>query len=132
MAANIVLDACAVIAMLTSEPGGDVVEMMIADHRGRAFMHSINVFEVAYKLMKKNYPLKTAWAMSRPFGVAPIRNCDPSPLTYRASDIKTQYQHLSLGDCFALALAESLNAEFITSDGGFRDCETTAAIAFFR
>jgi uncharacterized protein with PIN domain len=48
-----VLDACAIIALLQDEPGGDVLADILSDPGNRCQVHAINACEVYYDLYRR-------------------------------------------------------------------------------
>ena len=111
----IVLDACALIAFTTSEPGAEVVGAYIAEP-GRCRMHAINVAEVLYDAMRRD----TSATLARltldlgGLGVSVDWTLD-DPLVGRAAEIKATWRRVSLADCFAVALAERLRGSLVTT-----------------
>jgi PIN domain nuclease of toxin-antitoxin system len=49
-----------------------------------------------------------------------------------AVKLKRANPHLSLGDCFCLALAEDADGSALTSDRGFATAKTSANVVLFR
>lgn len=49
-------------------------------------------------------------------------------VTEQAARLKLLYNHLSLGDCYLLAMAISLDSSVLTTDGGLRDCDEVRVI----
>ena len=128
MSGPVVLDACALIALALDEKGSDVV---LEHMRCTAYIHAINAFEVAVKLMGKTISEEDAWSAAAFGGVQCIDDVG-YPLRRRAARLKSVNTHLSLGDCFCLALAEELYGSVVTSDGGFSTAKTTAQVIRFR
>ena len=128
----LVLDACAVLAVLKNERGAAAVQGHLQTAFGQTYMHVINVFEVAYHLVGQGMQAEWAWKAAQPKGAKLIDDCGPSALAFRALQIKTQYRHLSLGDSFALSLAETIDADLLTADSGFRNVSSDTGILFFR
>ncbi len=125
----VILDASALLAIALGEPGaGNVVRQMIP---GETYIHAINAFEVASKLMAKTVPEDDAWSAAAFGGVMTIDEAGP-PINRRAARLKRDNPHLSLGDCFCLALAEDMHGCVITSDNGFAVAKTSARISMFR
>ncbi|MDR2392486.1 MAG: hypothetical protein LBE84_12525 [Planctomycetota bacterium] len=91
----LVLDACAVLAILKNERGADAIREHLQAALGQTYMHVINVFEAAYHLAGQGMRTEWAWKAAHPQGVKLIDDCGPSSLAFRALRIKTQYRHLS-------------------------------------
>ncbi len=124
-----ILDASALLAIALDEPGAaDVVRHMIP---GKTYIHAVNAFEVAAKLMAKAVSEADAWSAATFGGVITIDEAG-IPINRRAARLKHANPHLSLGDCFCLALAEDMRGCAITSDGGFAIAETSARVVMFR
>lgn len=125
----VILDASALLAIALDERGAeDVVRYMTA---GQTYIHAVNAFEVATKLMAKTVTEEDAWMAVAFSGVVTIDDAG-SPINRRAAKLKNGNQHLSLGDCFCLALAEDMKGRVITSDGGFAIAQTSAEVVMFR
>jgi ribonuclease VapC len=109
---TIVLDASALIAWLTGEPGAERVEAVLSD----TAMTTVNLAEVTGFLVKRGgteddlrqilTPIPVAWI---PFDV---------DLAYRAGLLlpPTRAAGLSLGDRACLALAQRLGVPAMTAD----------------
>lgn len=125
----VILDASALLAIALDEPGaGEVVRHMAS---GETYIHAVNAFEVAAKLMTKALTEEDAWSATAFGGVMTIDEAG-NPINRRAARLKYANQHLSLGDCFCLALAEDMKGSVITSDGGFSIADTSANVILFR
>jgi PIN domain nuclease of toxin-antitoxin system len=124
-----ILDACALLAIALDEPGaGDVVRHMVP---GETYTHAVNAFEVAAKLMAKTVTEDDAWSAAAFGGVITIDEAG-GPINRCAARLKYANRHLSLGDCFCLALAEDMKGSVITCDGGFAIAKTSAKVVMFR
>lgn len=131
MSTPIILDASALLAIALREPGDDVVVKFIDSAVGNCFIHAINAFEVAYKLMAKDVTEAEAWDAAA-FGGAVKVDDAGDYVGKRAARLKIANPSLSLGDCFCIALAEDLEGRVLTSDGGFDKAKTTAEIVMIR
>ena len=109
-----VLDASAVLALLRSEPGADIVERALA--KDVCAISAVNVAEVATKLFDEGMPSHATESMLDSLGVD-IRPFDyESALASAALRASTRARGLSLGDRACLALAQSLDLPVITAD----------------
>jgi PIN domain nuclease of toxin-antitoxin system len=127
-----VIDASAVIAEIKDEPGAEMIRnCMMTPPEGGFFMHAINVCEVAYHLIKSGLHESIAYELAIPDGVAIVDDIRPA-LWKRAASLKARYKNLALGDCIAIALAESLNADVLTGDRDFQNVDTEVAVKLFR
>jgi PIN domain nuclease of toxin-antitoxin system len=110
-----VLDACALLAFLKKEEGGDVVKNII-DEENEILLHAVNLLEVHYDMVrtlgedKANNVLNGI--MKLPIKI--ISNTDLA-LIKAASYFKVNYR-VSLGDSFVLASAKLNSASVVTSD----------------
>lgn len=126
----VILDASALLAIALDEPGAeDVIHHMTTSDE--TYIHAINSFEVATKLMAKTITEDDAWNAAAFGGVVTIDDAG-SAINRRAARLKHANRHLSLGDCFCLALAEDMKGPAITSDGGFAIAKTSAQVVLFR
>lgn len=108
---TVVLDASAVLAFITGEPGADVVEdAMSADARCGA----ANWSEVAQKVRQagRDWTLVVSLLNSYNITVEPVTAADGE----RAAERWESTSGLSLGDRLCLALADRLQAEALTAD----------------
>jgi len=124
-----VLDAHAVLALLTGEPGGrEVKEMIGRSHPGApCLMTVVNWGEVYYKLIRSEGAKVADRTMDR-LGAQPIRLVDVDlPLVRQAAAFKAA-GGLSYADCFAAALARREHAELVTGDREFKAVENEIRI----
>jgi len=110
-----ILDACALLAFLKKEKGGDVVKDII-DGESDVLLHAVNLLEVHYDMVRT---LGNDKANSILDGIIklPIKiiyGMDLS-LIKAAGYFKTNYK-ISLGDSFVLASAKLNSANVVTSD----------------
>lgn len=128
----LVIDTSAIIAEIKGEPGAETVKQLMATPpEGGFFMHAVNVCEVAYHLLKFGLIESIAYELATPNGVTIIDDIRPA-LWKRAARLKAQYKNLALGDCMAIALAESLDADILTGDRDFQKVDTAIDIKVFR
>lgn len=129
---SLVLDTSAIIAEIKGEPGAETVRQIMAmPPEGGFFMQSINVCEVAYHLIKFGLIESIAYELAIPGGVTIIDDLRPV-LWKRAASLKARHRNLALGDCIAIALAESLDADVLTGDRDFQNADTDVQITVFR
>ena len=107
-----VLDASALLALLNSEPGSEVVAAMLPE----AIMSSVNFSEVVAKLADEGRPELEIRSYLDALGLLIVEF--DTELAYRAGLLRplTRATGLSLGDRACLALAESMNVPVVTSD----------------
>lgn len=112
-----VMDANALIAYLSGEAGGDVVESFLMDTENICFAHAVNLCEVYYEYARSGGPDKAAKVIADLIGTGLITREDmDQELWQQAGDYKAEYRRISLADCFCASLADRLNAEVVTSD----------------
>lgn len=111
-----ILDACALIAYLRAEKGGEKVKLLLKNPQNEILMHAINLGEVYYDSIRgsgsegadeiladiKKLPLKIVW------------NLDYN-LIKRAGQFKTSHR-ISYADAFVLALADQVSGTIISTD----------------
>jgi len=117
-----VFDAFALLAMFKAEPGGPRVRELIQEAiRGEVTltMATVNLGEVFYKTVRQSglERAKAVLAAARqlPIEIAPV----DQDLALAAAEIKGLHR-ISYADCIAAALAQRLDATFVTGDDGFR------------
>ncbi len=128
---SIILDASALLAIALREPGGEVVLGEMRSAPGGVLVHTVNVFEVAYKLMMRGIPESAAWEAAT-FNSVEVVDETGVGMTKRAVRVKLSNLSLSMGDCYCIALAESTEGRVLTSDKGFSRAKTTAEVVLFR
>ena len=110
--ADAVLDASAVLAFLTSEPGSDIVQKAMT----RSLISAVNVAEIVAKLIDRGVPPGTASTLvaSLPFEIVSL----DAALGFRVGTLRdaTRTIGLSLGDRACLALAEREGLPALTAD----------------
>ena len=131
IAPPLILDASALLAIAKGEIGDRNVLDSIRQSTGNIFIHAVNAFEVAYKLMLWGFPEDAAWEFCNVSGAVKIDDAGDF-VGRRAARIKIAAPHLSLGDCFCLALAEDMQGRVLTSDSGFAKAQSAAEIIVFR
>ena len=111
-----VLDACAMIAYLNGEVGGDVVDRILRDSRNSCYAHSLNLCEVYYDALRASDE-KTADEAIRDLlqaGIVERAEMD-SAIWKEAGKIKSRGR-ISIADAFCAALARRVGGEAVTSD----------------
>ena len=114
---NYALDASAMIAFLAAEPGGALVEDLLADPDNRCFAHALNLCEVYYDACRRIGPSNAAELVAD-LADSGLRFRSDMNLDFwqRAGRLKADVRRVSLADCFGLVLAATLDAEFVTAD----------------
>ena len=118
-----VLDASAVLAFLSGEPGADVVEEALA---GRTVCSSVNWSEVAQKIRAGGGDWSVAAALLASYGLTPL---DATAQDGEAAAALWQRgSGLSLADRFCLALANRLDVVALTADSAWGTSERVRQI----
>ena len=117
-----VLDTFAWMAYARAEPGGETVRELVRQaEAGQVELHmtAVNVAEAFYGTWRRAGPRMARRVVDDLplLGVA-IHDADLA-LSLRAGALKAQYP-LALGDCYAAALAQQLDATLVTGDPEFR------------
>lgn len=128
-----ILDTSAIMAFFLAEKGGDAVKKLLIESRGQCCIHSANWIEVYYKMHEKA-GLKAAKTAIEQMSRVGISTTDISGQEFllRVAEIKIAYSHLSLGDCYAVALSEWLNGTVVTSDKQFMAAKTITQVKLIR
>jgi predicted nucleic acid-binding protein len=112
-----VMDASALIAYLRGEQGAEIVESVLMDRNNECTAHAINLCEVFYEFMRAENEETALNAIADLSSVGlVIRNDMDFPFWQTAARIKAKYRRVSLADCLAIALADRLGCEIVTSD----------------
>lgn len=131
-----VLDACAMIAFLRGERGADGVAALLSNPEHTCYAHAVNLCEVFYDFVRAS-DLRTARSALRDLSrVGVISRRDMGRRFWQqVGELKGTIRRVSLADCFAIALAQSLNAPVVTSDHGEFDAlvaRKTCRVVFIR
>lgn len=123
--ADVVLDASAVLAVIFDEPGGD----RVADHLPGAQVSTVNIAEVATRLLALEMPRDTVETVIETLQLT-IQPFDygQALMTAQLRSV-TRAAGLSLGDRACLALAKTRQTEALTSDRIWRDIADSAGVA---
>lgn len=131
MTIPLVLDSSALLAVSFQEIGAAFVLDCIRDAGSENYIHGINACEVAYNLIRRGFSPSTAWKLSPPVGVHQIDDI-AGAVGERAVFLKASHPFLSLGDCFAISLAEQLDGCVLTGDRRFSEANTAAEVRLIR
>jgi ribonuclease VapC len=118
---NYVLDSYAVLTYLQNEAGADRVEALLAEAQsGRVclYLSAVNFGEVAY-IVQRKAGAEGLRSLLLALDTLPLRIVDATrELALRAAGIKAKAA-IAYADCFAVALAQSLDAPVVTGDPEF-------------
>lgn len=121
-----VLDTSAVLAMIYQEEGGEVARK----HADPGSISRVNVAEVLTDLIRTGYG--TASECMDVLGKIDIRfRSVYDDQTERVAELK-QTKGLSLGDCFCIALAESIREPLITADQQWAKLDLSVPVILIR
>jgi PIN domain nuclease of toxin-antitoxin system len=111
-----ILDACAMLAYLRAEPGGNVVAALLSDPTATCYAHTMNMIEVYYDFVRRANVRDARQALSilRADGVIERRDMNRR-FAQQVGNLKAR-GGISLADCFCIALAQHLGGEVVTSD----------------
>lgn len=109
---EVVLDASALLALVNSEPGADIVAEAIPE----GIISAVNLSEVVGKLRQAGMPVKAIHQVLQPLGLE-VRPFDEEQ-AYLVGLLRdaTQSAGLSLGDRACLCLAHKLGLAALTAD----------------
>lgn len=109
---SIVLDASAVIAVLRSEPGADMVLSALSD----AVISAVNYSEVLKKTIERGGASYTAASFIRGLSIAVIPFDEALAQASAALYLQTKQHGLSFADRACLALGVQRNCKVLTSE----------------
>lgn len=113
---NPTLDACALLAYLRFEPGGEVVERLLQDLSETCYAHSLNLCEVYYHEVRASDEPTARRVMADLFAGGVHQRSDmDNEFWMRVGELKAR-GGIALADCVCLALAERLGGTVVTSD----------------
>ena len=114
-----VLDASALLALMQSEPGSEVVDALLEDHECVA--SSVNIAEVGSKLVDKGLAPDQLSRVLSQIDVQTIDFDAEQATACAALRATTRELGLSLGDRACLALARGMQATAVTADRAWAD-----------
>lgn len=96
----LVLDACALIALLGNEPGGDLIDSLLSDKNNTCIIHALNLCEAYYDLVRRAGETRAKDVVNRLVmaGVS-VREDMDTDFWQDAGNIKAAYPRVSLADC---------------------------------
>ena len=116
-----VLDASAILALMQSEPGAEVVDALLEDHECVA--SSVNLAEVGSKLIDKGLAPNELRRVLNQINVQAIDFDAEQATACAALRAVTRAQGLSLGDRACLALASGMEGVAVTADRAWADVD---------
>lgn len=111
-----IFDASAIIAYLRGEPGADAVSAVLVDPSHECLVHALNLCEVYYDFYRANGESAARDAMRDVFSLGvQLQNDLSIDFWQTAGALKATIRRISLADCFAVTLAQSLGGTVLTS-----------------
>lgn len=105
------------IAFLRGEPGADAVAEILLDPESQCYAHSLNLCEVFYDFERAGNRQDALQAVLDLAILGVIEDASLAPAVWQAAGtLKARLRRVSLADCFALELAERLEATILTAD----------------
>lgn len=130
-----VLDANALIAYLSREPGADAVESILLDPSSVCWAHGVNVCKVYYQAIRESGEATAETAINNLIKVGVRIREDFDEAFWKAIGRIKAAHRLSLADAFAVALTLRVGGELVTSDHHELDPIAAAGVCpinFFR
>ena len=113
-----ILDASAIVAYVTGEPGEKIVAALLADSTATCYAHTLNLCEVYYGAIRKTDVQRAQQTIQNLFTDGVIERRDMNRRFWqRVGELKARGR-ISLPDCFCISLAQELGGEVVTSDHG--------------
>ncbi|HEY9811322.1 MAG TPA: PIN domain-containing protein [Halomicronema sp.] len=114
---KVILDACAVIALIKDEIGADIVQQYLLENDAQCMIHNVNICEVYYGFLRSDGESFTKEIIN---GLEKANVIFCSDLTrdfwQQVANYKATIKRISLADCFALTLASREKGILLTSD----------------
>lgn len=129
---QLVVDSWAILAFLHKEKTYENIKEIFTEahlKKTKLFLSIINLAEVYYKLIRSvghEKALLTVNSLKEiPMEIIPAAD----ETVYRAAEIKAGHS-ISLGDCFAVVLAQELKATILTGDREFKKVKKLVKISW--
>jgi PIN domain nuclease of toxin-antitoxin system len=113
-----VLDASALVAYLSGEPGAKVIDDLLNDPGAVSYAHSMNLCEVFYDAIRKTSFSDAQQVILDLRKAGVIERRDMSKDFWQNAAALKARGRISLPDCFCISLAQKLGGEVVTSDHG--------------
>lgn len=112
----VVLDACALLAYLQAEPGGEIIQATLTGGTDVCYAHAVNLCEVYYHAIRQQSQAVAVQIIGDLLndGVQPREDMDEA-FWKEVGHLKAR-GGIALADCFCVALASRLSCEILTSD----------------
>lgn len=104
------------IAFLDDEGGAAIVEAAMIEEGAKVYAHAVNMAEVFYRYHRRSEAeAQLALTQLDDAGVSIVDDLTPA-LWQSAARLKSRFVRVSVADCFGMATALQLGADFLTSD----------------
>lgn len=114
---TVVLDSSALIALLSREPGGDMVDSLLSNKDNTCIVHALNLCEVYYDLVRRAGEPRAKEVVNRlTLAGISVREDMDAVFWQDAGNLKAAHARISLADCVCIALANRLGVEVWTCD----------------
>ena len=132
----LVFDASALIALLKNEPGAARTQDLLDNDQVPRLAHAVNLCEVYYHFAKLGQEAHVAAQLQylERAGLVTRRDIG-KPFWHEVARIKADVQRVSLGDCFAIALARLVGGSVVTADHAEFDlvaAQSVCSVTFIR
>jgi PIN domain nuclease of toxin-antitoxin system len=111
-----VLDASAMNALLRNESGAEAVEALLLDPDTLCFAHSVNLMEVYYDFLRQTDKATAQGFIEGLFAAGVVERNDLDRVFWEAVGEWKARGHISIADCFCIALAQRIGGEAVTAD----------------
>lgn len=113
-----ILDASAMVAYLSNEPGEPVVTALLVNPTAICYAHTMNMVEVYYQLIRQMDVRRARLGIRSLYTDGVLERHDMNRRFWqRVGELKARGR-ISLPDCFCISLAQELGGEVVTSDHG--------------
>jgi predicted nucleic acid-binding protein len=113
-----ILDASAMVAYISAEPGATVVRALLTDPNATCYAHTMNLCEVYYGAIRKTDVQRARQTILNLFADGVIERQDMNRRFWQGVGELKATGRISLPDCFCISLAQELAGEVVTSDHG--------------
>lgn len=104
------------MAYLGGEQGDSFVDALLSDPTATCYAHSVNLCEVYYDALRSSDAVRAWQAIQDLLADGVIERRDMSRRFWRKVGSIKARGRISIADCFAIALAQHLSCDIITSD----------------
>lgn len=111
-----IFDSSAIIAFLWAEEGANIVESLIMNPQNTCIIHAVNLCEVYYDIIRRSDELNAQNIITKLASVITIREDMNSEFWQQAGNYKANLRHISLADCFCMAISQKLGGTIVTTD----------------